>query len=305
MPETKLLTSSPAVNSKVTDDPKIWPIWGGRGGGRHYMLYRAMLGLAGKDGTLRASRRELHEATSITSNAGLERSIEFLVGAGLVSIEEAGSPDEHAEERTRGKATLFKIRHRGSSVSSGTDERSTTPSPFLVFAKHQQGGERSPLPNVDPLMDIFGDEPHLLRLIDILIEHGAEGIVATPTAISTVLGISMSGAHEFLGRLDERQMIFEGVLDVERVLYFGRGIERISRLRLRLKREVAVRAEALAGRWVPRRFRVAQQFVTRRVGRWARIDWEAVERIAQAQTRQAAGGGLPWLEPAQLLALRG
>ena len=156
---------------------------------------------------------------------------------------------------------------------------------------------------VDPTMDIFGDEPHLLRLIDMLLDDDALAIKASPTAISEYLGLSVSASWEMLKRLEERSLIRDGYLRVEDVLYRGRGWQRMFTLGIRMQRERAVRVAALGGQWMARRFRVAQTAVVRKVGRWWCIHWDAVHAVEREQVRRAESGEDPWLDRDELEAL--
>lgn len=302
----KLLSTTLDVNLRVRRGHNISKIWSGRGGGRHYILWRTMISMADHEGKIRASRRDLHVASNITSHSGLQRSIDHLVKYGVIEILDPGTPDlhQHEAERTKGRAATYMIRQQGSTTHDGLLFATTSASSLLVHVKHDQDGGRSPLPNVDHRLDIFGDEPHLLRLCDIIAALGATGYEASPTAISKALGISPGSAHEFIGRLRERQMVRDGWIDLEDVLYFGRGWERQQSIARSTMRETAIRVEALAGRWVPRRMRVAQRFVTKTLERFSVIDWDGVARITEAQTQKFKTGMVPWLDTAELAMVR-
>lgn len=270
-----------------------------------------MCSMAGPDGRLRASRRDLYGEACLASNSGVERSIEYLASVGLIDILDSGIGDRHSdiEDRKKGKAGRYYIRQQGSPFVSTPAARLAARNCCAYFVVSPEGDQRdegrSPLPNIDHRMDIFGDEPHLLRLIDILTSSGADGILASPTAISTTLGLSMGGAFEMIRRWKDRGLVRDDVLYVEDVLYFGRGWQRLQRITTRIVREVAVRAEALAGRWVPRRMRIAQRLYVRRTQgkRWPVIDYETGEIIRNLQAEKAARGAVPWLSASELVAL--
>ena len=297
------------------------PIWGGRGGGRHWRVYRVLYRLAHRASTtqVRISLADLALHTNISSHSGLDRSLKFLVKHGMLDVIDGGAPDAHiGGEHSKGRAATYAIRQLGATGSQGVplDISRPTHTSSSSHGNHVRAQGCSPLPNgngsgrdwrdqsdrhllpdYDMKMDLWVEEPHLLRLIDLMwAVDGSETITGlTPTSLAERLGISVSGAWEMLKRWSERMIVNRGMIAVWRVTEMA-GESRHESLVMRLRKAAAIRKAALDGRWVPRRIRVWQRMQTRQCGAFRVLDFDAAEVVRRMQEAKGEMGLVPWLE---------
>jgi hypothetical protein len=285
------------------------PIWGDRGGPRHWRAFREMhrQASAEKDWLFKLSLADMAVKYNISSHAGLDRTIKFLLKHGLIEVVDPGTPDQHLDgQRIKGRAATYRIRHRGASSSFSTSSGAAHP-PTLSPKKMREGRGGSPLPNppkvapnYDLTLDIWVKEPHLLRLLDLVFFDGRESIDGlTPTTLAAKLGISVSGAWEMLKRWTERMWVRNGRLDVGWLFDFEVR-ESWTRTAMKVKKACSIRTAALEGRWKPKRFRLAQRLKMKGDGRWRSIDFEWAEMVRRMQWAKGESGQVPWIEDGDL-----
>jgi|JI10StandDraft_1071094.scaffolds.fasta_scaffold00994_14 hypothetical protein len=272
------------------------PIWGGKAGGRHWRVLRSMIDripLGAEVPVLTISRSELGAMCNVSSHAGLERTIEFLIKHDLIAVLDRGTPDQHGDVRKRGRPATFLIRQRGASESASV--HLLPPLPVVREEGYEGSPGVSPLPNADLDEDYFVEEPHLLRWLDMM--DLAETVVVDVSAsvLAKHLGLSMSGAWEMLQRWIKRGWVTAGRFWSSSV-YGNTSKRRWIKLASAVLRARAIRAAALRGEYMPTRLRIHQRLQTTMLGRWRVLDYEAAADVENRQREKASMGLVPWLE---------
>lgn len=238
--------------------------WGGRSQGRDYRVMRTFIGLVGERGDMqddgwrvKISRRDLSERSGVRSKRGLEVSIQRLIDAGWLKVLSRGSSDRHSLKRgnSKGHAAVFLVvRHRGSAqggMYSHTDSYDS--SPFSSPKKKYYSEYRPPLP--DNSTDLAINEPHLLRLIDLVRAGLIEETGWTCSKLAKLLGMSRQSMWEALARWDEFGVLQDGTISVD----FRRSYAANDAHREVLDREAECRKAALDGTWTPRKARCGRR----------------------------------------------
>lgn len=239
--------------------------WGGRSEGRDWRVLRTFIGLVDERGDMqddgwrvKVSRRDLAERSGVRSKRGLEVSIQRLIDAGWLKVLSRGSSDRHSlkQGNSKGHAAVFLVvKHRGSvpgGMYSHSTDSSTTPSPGL-----EEGYSwvyRPPLP--DNSTDLAINEPHLLRLIDLVRTGLIDQHGWTCTKLAKALGLSRQAIWEALPRWEEYGVWQDGTISVEN---FRRSYAANDAHRDVLDREVECRKAALDGTWTPRKARCGRR----------------------------------------------
>jgi hypothetical protein len=295
---------------KTRADTSLWSRHGG-----DYKVWVAMIIRMARnprfDGTFTASQRDLKLDANVSSNELIRKMIDRLVERGLIEILDPGSTDRHdGGERERGRAAKYRVRFQVATSSSTYD--SSVVEEVKVECTHC-GGHQIPdssphwpmqqavLVAVGRLEDLEDDrvaeEPHILRLRHIL---GDEEPEINGKLLAQLLGLARSTAYEMLDRWKKKGLVVLGRF--EKLDLRFRSTERFNRLRMVIAREIKVREEALAGRYIPKRFRKMQGYVmTVGPSGFRSVDVEVAARVAQAQARKAESGDVPWLDPGELL----
>lgn len=305
---------------KIRADRKLWEKCGG-----DYRLLHAMLIMMARnprfDGTFKATRHDLKLNANINSTSLLEKAIGRLQDRGLLTVIDYGHGDVHrGDDRQRGRSGLYAIRFQGATSDRDSShivdlagdplfpslmKKCAHSGSALIPDKHDHWDVQQPLLMFLGTTEVLEDdrvkdEPQILRLRHIL---GDEEPEINGTLLMNLLGIARSTAYEMVARWKEKGLIIHGrFVKLSRDL---RTSDKFDRLRIVVKRERAIREEALAGRYVPSRFRKAQRAIYHQVGRFLSIDMDASSKVAEAQAWKADRGELPWLDPGELLALRG
>lgn len=310
-----VLAPGPVINwiQKTRADTNLWRKHGG-----DYRLFVAMLIRMARnprfDGTFTVSHRDLKLDANINSNDLLVKMIDRLVQRGLLDVIDPGCSDRYdGDTRTKGMAATYRVRFTVSTSSSLSPTLSYSLASDLKEQCSLGGGHRIPdkhdhwelqLPVLEAIGrledledDRVADEPHILRLRHIL---GDEEPEINGAILSNLLGIARSTAYEMIKRWEAKGLVVLGRF--WKLDFRFRSTEKFNRLRTVINREVSVRAEALAGRYMPKRFRKRQGFVlvTDPSG-YRRVDVEIAARVAAAQSAKAEAGEVPWLDPGEFL----
>lgn len=272
------------------------PIWGGKVGGRHYKVFRALVSKvpSGVEYPLvTISQVDLGLYCNISSHSGLARSIEYLVKKKLIEIVDRGIADQHTSGRKRGRAATYLIRQEGCPERVSDDLLPPLP---VVKEEHYEGSPGAPpLPNVDMEEDHFVEEPHLIRWLDMMDVARRNAIEISATILAKHLGLSVSGAWEMLERWKKRGWVRHGKFWASLVHGYS-SKTRFKKMAVTVMRAVAVRAAALRGEYVPKRMRIHQRMQTTWCGMWRVLDFEAAAAVAKRQAEKAELGLVPWLE---------
>jgi hypothetical protein len=313
-------------------------LWRGKGGGRHLRLYMAMCRMAeGTDpsefdpakvpdeahasitawaeqhsgGVFQASLMALGEAANISSHAGLRDSLDHLSAHGLVDTVHAGQSDVHFQGGAfKGFATIWGVRNLGAPVRVSLREETrkegselSTNGVMEDVSKTRGDGYvcsiGDSVPDIDLSLDVWVEEPHLLRVVLSMKRKGITRLAVGVRALARELGLAVSSISEALQRWSSRYYVIDGEIDTEVLLNPDlNSRNRHEAMATANQRQRAARAAALEGQWRPVRLRIADQLrLIQRPGQWAFINWPAVHAIVSSQKVLRKVGRLPWLTP--------
>ncbi len=223
--------------------------WPGRTGGRDYRLMRTFVGLALQgeardDGwVVRIGRRELAEVAGMSSKRGLEVAIDHLVSQGWISILSRGSADRftNGAGTTGHRASFLVVRQRGSKPTVVHEEHRDSSSSMYYYSPMY----RPPLP--DNSTDLAIEEPHLLRMLDLIRTGLVDSGGWTYSSVAAVLGMARQSAWEAVERWAERGDFVGGCFNATMAPTY----ERNDAHRRIIESEVKCRKSAHAGTWSP------------------------------------------------------
>lgn len=305
-----------AIYQHFLDNVELSDRWSGRHGGNCFGLWRAILErlqgieklkIRGTKIRFTASVRELSKWSGISSFDTIYRCMTTLGEMGLIETLDRGTPDQYHRDaggrvthREEGRPAIYAVRLSERSIQASTN--TSQPAGEVVERdsdnQWQIGSFR--LPNSEFVgSDLVRSEPHLLRMLDLMVLWGESSIRLTARVIAKRLGLAVSSCHQLLQRWREKGLVYglKNTLNRKRPEWISNSRNKVNRIMERCFRDETRRREGLAGRWKKKSMCVFQRLVFKVDDDGHHmVDWPWSTEIKRAQER-----GIGWLDPGEML----